>query len=45
MTRIEGQAAFEAILRPILNPKLGTLALVWRANIGLRGLTALPTTF
>jgi pimeloyl-[acyl-carrier protein] synthase len=45
LARIEGQAAFEAILRRMPNLKLGPDALVWRANMGLRGLTALPTTF
>jgi pimeloyl-[acyl-carrier protein] synthase len=42
LARIEGQAAFEAILRRMPNLKLGPDALVWRANTGLRGLTAPP---
>jgi len=45
LARIEGQAAFEAILRRLPNLKLEPGALVWRPNMGLRGLTALPVTF
>jgi len=45
LARIEGQAAFEAILRRLPNLKLEPGALVWRPNMGLRGLTALPVIF
>jgi pimeloyl-[acyl-carrier protein] synthase len=45
LARIEAQAAFEAMLRRMPDLKLAPDALVWRANMGLRGLTALPTTF
>jgi len=46
LARLEGQIAFRTILR-----RLGGLAvapghrLVWRHNLGLRGLEALPVTF
>lgn len=45
LARMEGQIAFETILRRL--PHLATAPgpLTWRANSGLRGLTALPVTF
>jgi cytochrome P450 len=45
LARVEGQEAFEAIVRrlPFLELQPGTL--VWRNNLGLRGLTALPVKF
>jgi hypothetical protein len=45
LARIEGQIAFESLLRrfPELQLRPGTL--VWRPNMGLRGLSALPVTF
>ena len=45
LARIEGQIAFATMLRrlPNLRPEPGPL--VWRENLGLRGLTALPVTF
>jgi pimeloyl-[acyl-carrier protein] synthase len=45
LARIEGQIAFETVLRrmPALILKPGPIA--WRENLGLRGLTALPVSF
>ena len=45
LARIEGQIAFETVLRrmPALNLKPGPIT--WRENLGLRGLTALPVSF
>jgi pimeloyl-[acyl-carrier protein] synthase len=45
LARIEGQVAFEAVLRRLPKLKLEPGALIWRANLGLRGLTALPVSF
>ena len=45
LARIEGQAAFEAVLRCMPNLSLTAEKVVWRENLGLRGLTALPVTF
>ena len=45
LARIEGQAAFEGILQRLPNIKLAQDPLVWRTNLGLRGLTALRVTF
>ena len=44
LARIEGQVAFEAILR-LGNIKLESSTLEWRNNLGLRGLTSLPISF
>ena len=45
LARIEGQIAFETVLRrmPALSLKPGPIT--WRENLGLRGLTALPVSF
>jgi pimeloyl-[acyl-carrier protein] synthase len=46
LARIEGQIALETILRRLPGLTLDTsLPLVWRHNLGLRGLTGLPITF
>ena len=45
LARIEGQVAFEAMLTQLPNWQLELKPLVWRANLGLRGLTSLPITF
>jgi cytochrome P450 len=45
LARIEGQIAFAAILHRIQDIALETEHLVWRRNLGLRGLTALPLVF
>jgi hypothetical protein len=45
LARIEGQVALEAILRRLPKLKLEPTPLAWRANLGLRGLTALPVSF
>jgi pimeloyl-[acyl-carrier protein] synthase len=45
LARIEGQIAFEAILRRMRGLALEAGPLVWRTNLGLRGLKALPVTF
>ncbi len=45
LARIEGQLVFEAIARRMTNLQLEPGALVWRDNLGLRGLTSLPVTF
>jgi cytochrome P450 len=45
LARIEGQIAFETMLRRLRNWNLKNACLIWRTNLGLRGLTALPMTF
>jgi pimeloyl-[acyl-carrier protein] synthase len=46
LARLEGQIAFATILRRFPELKLDTsVPLVWRHNLGLRGLTALNVTF
>jgi len=45
LARIEGQLTFEAIVRQMSNLELEAGPLVWRDNLGLRGLTSLPVTF
>jgi cytochrome P450 len=45
LARIEGQIAFESIVRRLFNLALEPGRLVWRTNLGLRGLTALPISF
>jgi len=46
LARLEGQIAFETILRRLPHLKLDTrVPLEWRHNLGLRGLTALPVSF
>jgi cytochrome P450 len=45
LARIEGQIAFDTMLRKMPNLALQPGPLVWRENLGLRGLTALPVTF
>jgi pimeloyl-[acyl-carrier protein] synthase len=45
LARIEGQVAFEAMLEKMPNLELVPGPLVWRTNLGLRGLTALHVTF
>jgi hypothetical protein len=45
LARIEGQIAFEALWRRFPDLQLRPEPLVWRPNLGLRGLTALPVTF
>jgi cytochrome P450 len=45
LARIEGQVAFETILRRLPELSLDPGPLVWRENLGLRGLTALPIHF
>ncbi len=45
LARIEGQVAFEAILKRIPDLRLTTDPLKWRSNLGLRGLTALNVKF
>ena len=45
LARIEGPIAFATLLRRLPNVALEPGALVWRQNLGLRGLTALPVTF
>jgi hypothetical protein len=46
LARLEGQIAIESLLRRLPNLALETPApLVWRDNLGLRGLTALPLVF
>jgi len=45
LARVEGQEAFEAIVRRLPNLQLEPGPLVWRNNLGLRGLTALPVSF
>jgi pimeloyl-[acyl-carrier protein] synthase len=45
LARMEGQIAFEIMLRRLPNLRLEPGPLVWRQNLGLRGLTALPVRF
>jgi hypothetical protein len=45
LARIEGQTAFELMLRRLSNWTLDPVPLVWRSNLGLRGLTKLPIHF
>ena len=45
LARIEGQIAFPTLLRRLPNLALEPGPLVWRQNLGLRGLSALPVTF
>jgi pimeloyl-[acyl-carrier protein] synthase len=45
LARMEGQIAFETMLRRLPNIKLAQQELVWRENLGLRGLKSLPITF
>jgi pimeloyl-[acyl-carrier protein] synthase len=45
LARIEGQIAFETILRRLPHLTLEPQPLIWRNNLGLRGLAALPVVF
>ncbi len=45
LARVEAQEAFEAIIQRLPDLELQPGPLVWRNNLGLRGLTALPVTF
>jgi pimeloyl-[acyl-carrier protein] synthase len=46
LARLEGQIAFDTILRRLPQLRLNTQGpLVWRHNLGLRGLTSLPVAF
>ena len=45
LARIEGQIAFETILQRLPHLALEPGPLVWRTNLGLRGLTVLPIRF
>jgi cytochrome P450 len=45
LARIEGQLTFEALAARTQNMALGGGPLVWRDNLGLRGLTSLAITF
>lgn len=45
LARIEGQTAFELMLKRLKNWSLESQSLVWRTNLGLRGLTRLPIAF
>jgi pimeloyl-[acyl-carrier protein] synthase len=45
LARMEGQIAFETVLRRLPNLELTPEPLTWRNNSGLRGLTVLPVTF
>jgi len=45
LARLEGQIALSTLLRRLRNLALDPTALVWRSNMGFRGLEALPVTF
>lgn len=45
LARLEGQIVFESVLRRMPTLRLEPGPLQWRANMGLRGLTALPVAF
>jgi len=45
LARIEGQVVFETVLRRLQHIQMEPQPLVWRTNLGLRGLTELNVTF
>lgn len=45
LARLEGDVAFETMLRRMPNLRLEPGPARWRANLGFRGLTTLPVTF
>jgi hypothetical protein len=45
LARIEGQIVFETVLDRMKHIEMEPGSLVWRTNLGLRGLTALPLRF
>ncbi len=45
LARIEGQVAFETVLRRMPNLRLKPGPVTWRENLGLRGLISLPVAF
>lgn len=45
LTRMEGQIAFNTLLRRLSSPRLDDQKLEWRDNAGLRGLTSLKISF
>jgi hypothetical protein len=45
LARLEGQITLDTLMRRVSRLALGPGPLVWRDNLGLRGLTALPITF
>ncbi len=45
LARMEGQVAFAALLRRFDNIQLVPQDLIWRTNLGLRGLTSLKVSF
>jgi cytochrome P450 len=45
LARIEGQIAFEEMIRLFPHWSLKPGVLIWRTNLGLRGLTSLPISF
>jgi cytochrome P450 len=45
LARIEGQVAFATVLRRMPNLQLALSPIIWRENLGLRGLTALQVAF
>lgn len=45
LARIEGQLTLEALVSRTSNLRLEAGPLVWRENLGLRGLTSMPVTF
>jgi hypothetical protein len=45
LARMEGQVAFNILLRRLANPALAEKKLRWRDNAGLRGLISLKVTF
>ncbi len=45
LARMEGQIAFGTLLRRLKNLELASEDFVWRENLGLRGLSALPVRF
>jgi pimeloyl-[acyl-carrier protein] synthase len=45
LARVEAQEALEAIVRGLPSLRLEPGPLIWRNNLGLRGLTALPVEF
>lgn len=45
LARLEGQIAFETMLRRLPNLRIVSHPVIWRENLSFRGLTSLPITF
>jgi cytochrome P450 len=45
LARLEGQIAFETVMRRLPDLEIATDSVAWRPNLGLRGVISLPVTF